>query len=266
MLRSKLGLLGLCAMVLGVMAISASAAQASLFEWLVLSKDGTQTFTKFGNGAGQLLVEVRGELEGASASLLTHVVGLSVEITCTSASLIGVHLAEEGKLTEGGKVQFGECEAYSLNAKGELEAALGCNVHSPATAIGSKSILTNEGKGALLLHTYKIDEPEPGVKVELTELVTKIEPKTGESFVTILTEGCALPESNTINGKLFLKDCELKAETHQVKHLIEQGPLTVLWIGKDTVEHLQTSIDGSAWVSLGGAHVGFPWAGKHNLP
>jgi len=244
MLRSKLSLLGVCAIVFGVMALSASSAQASLFTWLYLLGSGE---TKEVSGTEKLVLE--GKIDTPHITLLTHEVGIKFGVSCTNFELVGINLETEGKLTPGGKVKFTGCEAYG---KGVLEEPLGCKVHSSGQPVGT--VLTGEGKGELLLHTI-----EPGV----TELVTKLEPKVGEIFATFLTEGCVIPESNPVKGKLFLKDCELHAEVHQIKHLIVQGPLTSMWVGSDTAEHLETSIDGSGLISMG---LGLSWAGKHNLP
>jgi hypothetical protein len=244
MIRTKLGLLGLCAVVLGMMAMSAGSAQASLFTWLVLHKNGTTLEI-----GGTEKVPVEGKKDSTHITLLTHLLGSPFSITCTNFELINVNLIAEGKLSEGGKVKFTGCEAYE---SGTLTNALGCHVHSAGQPNGT--IETKEGKGALLLH-----ETSPGV----TELVTKLEPKTGTGFVTILTEECILPESNPVNGKLFIKDCELMAELHQEIHLIEEGPLTSLWVGTDNEEHLLTTLDGSGLVFLPSA---LSWGGKHNLP
>ena len=45
MTRTKLGLMGLCAVVVGLMAMSASSAQAAL-SWLVLNSAGTEQNSK----------------------------------------------------------------------------------------------------------------------------------------------------------------------------------------------------------------------------
>jgi hypothetical protein len=232
--------MGLCAVIFGVMAMSASSAQAAL-SWLVLNSAGTE--------AKELKAAVEGKNETLWLLLLTHVVGLKIEINCMKFTLSGVNLEAGGTLTTGGKVRFEECEVWSLKANGELETLLECKPHSSGLPAGT--IDTNKGKGALVLH-----ELAGGGK----EVLTKIEPEVGTTFATVLTEGCALPESNPINGVLYLKDCEGKATVHALEHLIEQGPLTSLFIGKDTAEHLETSIDGSAWVFLGGSHVGLKWS------
>jgi hypothetical protein len=239
-MRTKLGLLGLCAVVFGVMAMSASSAQAAL-SWLVLNSAGTT--------ATELKAELVGEKDSPDITLLAKTLGIKIIFTCTNFELKGVNLEVGGKLTEGGKVKFTGCEAYE---KGTLEVALGCGLHTTGTAAGT--IETTEGKGELVLHTLAAGG---------TEVLTKVEPKTaGGAFATILTNGlCSLPESNKVSGVLYLKDCEHLATTHAVKHLIEQGPLTSLIYGAHSVEHLETSLDGSGWVKLGGAHLGLKWSG-----
>jgi hypothetical protein len=234
MIRSKLGLLGLCAMVLGVMAISASAAQAAK-SWLVGTTEITKTST--------LAAELKGEIDTPEPKLLTKLVGLKVTVTCKKFTTSGISLKAEGKLSEGGKVLFEECSVLAGESKT-------CTVKSPGKAAGT--VESEEGKGEAVLHEIKAGE-----KVVLT----KIEPKTaGGSFATLRFEGeCALPEVNKVTGTLFVKDCEGKAETFAVKHLIEQGPLTSLSVGADTAEHLETSIDGSAWVKLIGEDAGKEW-------
>jgi hypothetical protein len=92
------------------------------------------------------------------------------------------------------------------------------------------------------------------------EVLMKIEPETGETFGTLLFEECVLPESNPVKGVLYVKDCLMHATTHATEHLIEQGPLTSLNVGSHTAEHLETSIDGSVWIRLGGPHNDLHWA------
>jgi len=251
MTRTKLGLLGLCAVVLGMMAMSASSAQAAL-TWLIL-KEGK---------AVELKALLKGEVDtdtlaSGDVTLLTHEVGIKFAVTCTGFELTGINLEAAGKLTTGGKVKFTGCEAYG---KGILEEPLGCKVHSSGLGVGI--VETLKGKGELVLHTLAGGG---------TEVLTKVEPEAGSTgtFASFLTEGCVIPEANPVHGALFIKDCsELTAEkvcvskatTHLVKHLIVQGPLTSMWVGADTVEHLETSIDGSAWIKLAGLeHTGLAW-------
>ena len=136
---------------------------------------------------------VEGETDSTDLTLLTHELGRAIAITCSNFELVGVNLEKEGTLTPGGKIRFTGCEAYGSGALGE---PLGCEISSPGTAPGSQSIESNAGKGALLLH-----EVEPGV----TELVTKIEPLEGTTFVTIFAEECILPDRTQLMANFFLK-------------------------------------------------------------
>ncbi len=248
MTRTRLGLLGLCAMIFGVMAVSAGSAQASLFQWLILDESGSNPT--------ELKALLAGETDSEHLTLVTHLLSRTFWITCTNFKVEGVNLEAEGTLTSGGRVTFTGCEAYG---SGPLTEPLGCNVNSPTTAPGSETVISEEGKGALLLHEFEVK----GVKK--TKLVTKIEPKTGELFADVETEECIMPEHNQVHGKLFIEDCLGQAETHAVKHLIEEEEvLTELWVGKKTAEHLETFIEGSAWVFLVGSHEGLAWDGMHN--
>jgi hypothetical protein len=232
MIRSKLGLLALCAMVLGVMAISASGAQAAK-SWLV----GTTEIT-----SGSLKVEVTGEIDTPEPKLLTHLLGLAVTVTCTNFTTSGIFLAAEAKLAPGGKVVFTGCTVVAKDKFGNPSG--NCTVKTAGQATGT--IASEKGKGEAVLHTGGV-------------VLTKIEPEVaGGAFATLLFEGaeCLLPASNPVKGVLFVKDCEGFAETLKVKHLIEQGPLTSLVVGAHSVEHLETNIDGSAWVKLAGEHAG----------
>jgi hypothetical protein len=237
MTRTKLGVLGLCAMVLGMMAISASSAQAAL-TWLILNKAGT---------AVELKALLEGKNDTADITLLTKEVGIKFAVTCTGFTLGGINLEAAGKLTSGGKIKFTGCEIYG---KGILEEPLGCHLHSAGQVNGT--VLTGEGKGELVLHE---------LASKAKEVLTKLEPVAGSTgtFATFQTSECVIPESNPVHGVIFLKDCEGKATTHLKEHLLAQGPLTSMWLGADNAEHLETSIDGSIWIFLGGEHTGLLW-------
>jgi len=86
-----------------------------------------------------------------------------------------------------------------------------------------------------------------------------LEPSEGTFFMTLETgEECAIGEKIPILGKLYIKDCENRFEKHQVIHLIEEGPLSEMWVISKTAEH-KVKLDGSALVSLTGAHAGLAW-------
>jgi hypothetical protein len=197
--------------------------------------------TKHPNAKAELVSEA----DSKDLTLLTKMLGLKLTVTCTNLEFVGLRLESEGKLNTEGKARLKGCEAYG---KGTLEEPLGCHVKSTGAAAGT--IESKEVKGALVLHEIKAGEKE---------ILTKIEPKTGTTLATVLTSECAMPESNPVNGVLFVKDGEKLATAHNVKHLIEQGPLTSLYVGSDTAEHLETSIDGSVWGKLGGTLKGITW-------
>ena len=241
-MRTKLGLLGLCAVVVGIMSMSAGAAQGATLSWLILNSTHT-TATEL----KALLVGTK----DTDLTLLAELAGLKVTITCGKFALNGVNLEVGGKLTEGGKVSFSECAIYK---KGTLEEKdTRCTVKSAGAAAGT--IETGEGKGELVLI---------GGVVE-----TKVEPKAGPTgtFATIRFEGaeCPYPESNQVHGTLVLKDCLGIPTTHKVTHLVEGDALnTLLYVGGHSAKQLEvTKIHGSAFISLGkGAvdHTGLEWA------
>jgi hypothetical protein len=252
MILSKLGLLGLCAMVLAVMAISASGAQAAK-SWLVLNAAGTvETEVKLVGGAVNLLAPVTGEIDTPEPKLLTHLVGTFVTVTCKKFTTSGIFLEPEAKLSPGFKIVFEECTVVVKDSMGNTLAP--CTVKTAGQPTGT--IVTEELKGEAVLHELEAAQKD---------VLTKIEPNTaGGPIVTLRFEGseCLLPLSNKVTGFLYLKDCKAGgkgAEEFAEKHLIEQGPLTSLSVGADTKEHLETSIDGSAWFKLAGAHEKLKW-------
>jgi len=233
MTRSKLGLLSLCAVVFGLMAFQAAAAQA--VSWLILDLDGK---------ALELKAKVVGEIEsGTHATLLSVITGIEVEILCSAAELINVNLEAGGALTEGGKVKFTGC-TVKLNKE-----ASECNPKSTGQPVGT--IETLEGKGQL---------QESGVTV--------LKPKAGETFVTVqMGAACPIGNNVPITGVLAIEDCKEDANKsgkgsaafeHLVVHLIQENAAgtTLKALGS------KATIDGSANVFLGGTtdnHVGLKW-------
>ena len=248
---TKLALLGLCALVLGLMAFGTSAAQAEPGNaWLILKvKEKEPVLVK------KPLLPVLGiEIENKKALLLASVLNgtINLEIHCSAAQLIEVHLEEEGRLSHG-KVRFTGCEVL-INHTPAPE----CKVHSAGSPVGT--VETNKGKGLLQLHKFPKKVLAEKTDPEKNELVTVIEPLEGTAFVTLLMgEECVIGEEVSIEGKLVLKDCELKAEQHLVSHLIEEEPeLTSLTVLDDP----NASIDGSAFVFLTEEHKGLEWGAE----
>jgi hypothetical protein len=261
MLGSKLKILGLCTLALAVMAISAGSAQAEKGAfWLVSGVKISEA----------LLPSLGGSLVNNTGKLLAKIGANSFHITCTAATTVGAHLVEpNGSLL--GQVKFSGCKLFKL--VGETATLLGaCEPH-----VGAEKgvIITNEGKGLILLHEFSA-----GVK----EGVVDLEPKVGNVFATIVSsEECAFGEKIVVGGfknakgeevvtKLVVSNVEkLEIEKEkfieennflkdQVTHVIKELPaLTKLYINKN--EANVASIDGSANIFLTGAHEGLTWAG-----
>ena len=234
MIHSKWGLLGLCAVSLGAMALSVGAAQAA-FSWLVLNK--TQTT------ATELKALVIGEKGTPILSLLTTLLGFSIEIACAGKfELIGLSLEKEGKLTEGAKAKLTGC--YQQGAWGEKVV---CEQHSSGQS--AATIVTNELKSELVLHTLAGGE---------TEVLVKIEPKAaGGTFTTTFTqEECLAFEGIPVKGTIYLKDGLGQATTHASKHFLEVAPLTTLFVGSKT----PANAEGGIWVKLGNPHAELKWS------
>jgi hypothetical protein len=243
MIRTKLMLLGLCAALFGVMAFGASGAQAA--KWLILTSGGV---AKTGE---ELKAEVGGTIVGANAVLHTEILKIKFLVVCTGFNTKGIFLEGAGKVTEGGRVEFTGCS-------GETNGSPNANCKPKAGGAASGTVLTNEGKGQLVLHEAK-------------EGLTRLEPKTGTAFATLeMSEACPVGEKVPINGVLYLKDCSTKdaegkcqnkVETHLEKHLIVEGPLTHLYAtNTDNAEHA-ASILGTGSVFLTSTHKELAWSG-----
>src|SRR6188472_2259521 len=244
MIRSKLGLkaLGLCALVVGLMAVSAGVAQAE-------EPGGAWTFL---NVQGKELLElpnnetIGGRLDCTSGTLLTEIAKTKVGFTCESFKATGAKLIKGG--TALGLLVFEKCFT-TLN--GTKSAA--CEPKAGGTEKGV--IKTLELEGRLLLHKLK-EKP--------TDKVFIVEPDVAagaNSFAHIeLSEECSIGENVLIFGPFAFIDCLGHGEVHEVEHLVtEFEPLTKIWAISNTAEHA-ARIDGSAFVFLTGANIGKEWA------
>lgn len=253
MTRSRLGLFGLCAMVLGLMAFGATGAQAEVgAKWLVLTSAGVlKTGAELHAG-----VNLRTDTEGV---LHSEILKIKTLFLCKKIEAINAKLQEEGiignsvvtngsglKEGRGSKVKFSECTT-DLNGA----AAPECTPEDKSAEGGPGIIITKLGHALLKLHEGND--------------ITKILPDEGETFATIsLPAACPIGTSVPVIGSLALKDCENMALTHLVEHLVEQyAPLTQLWTISKTEEHKATLL-GSAWAFLTGEannHKGLKWSG-----
>jgi hypothetical protein len=107
MIRSRFGLLGLCAALFGVMAFGASAAQAEVAShfWILNGGSG-------GGGekidSGSLKASIGLEKEGTYI-LHSKILGVAVLFLCTELKAVNAVLEGEGKIGSGGKVLFNGC-------------------------------------------------------------------------------------------------------------------------------------------------------------
>jgi hypothetical protein len=244
MTRTKLGLLGLCAMALGLMVFSAMAQAEGT--WLILNGKGE---VKTGS---ELPATV--ELEKDSSTLILHAEILKIKVLflCTNVSAINAKIFGPGAIGKGpgeekeSKVVFSGC-ITDLNGAESPE----CIPTDPAS--GKGFIVTRFGHGLVALHELTTDKVKDDIVILL--------PDEGETFATIgLPAACPIGTSIPVIGKLALKDCENLALTHLVKHLFESfNPLSELWVVSKTEEH-KTTVLGSAWGKLGGEHTGLKYS------
>jgi hypothetical protein len=237
MALSKPGLkaLGLFALVLGLMAFATGSAQAEVgAHWNVAGKSI--------NGTG-LKPELQAkELENKTSTLLTKILGSLYHVLCTGITLIGFVLLDNGG--SSGTIRFTNCVAI---VNGVVQKA--CEPKSKEVA---GVIETNLLKDLIVLH--KLENGE-------VDTLDRLEPNEGETFATIESSAsCAVGAKIPVKGKFFLKDCKNEFQTELVDHLVEEGPLTHLFVISDTVEHAG-KIDGSVILTLAGAHAGLTWSG-----
>jgi hypothetical protein len=222
-------LMGLTALAFGLMAFGATAAQAETGAHFNVSGSAVTTALK---------AQLQATLENNDGILLTKI-GLSkLELLCTSMKLVDALLLEGGSAT--GKAHFEGCV---IKVNGVVSPV--CKPHSPGAAEGL--IETNILKGLIVLH-----EVSAGVKIPLLQVL----PSSGSSYVTMILgkevgNECPVGAKYEISGKLFSKDTQNEGSVEKVTHLFEEGPLSVMSYGGNAM-----TLDGSANVSLAGAHLG----------
>jgi hypothetical protein len=249
--------IGLCALVISLMAMLAGSAQAETgAKWTV---SGTEAGSLKAEVQLKELLKIKTEEAEATAILLTKIAGAKVWfLTHKTPELIGVKLEGEGKLTTGGKVKFTGVTT-DLNEKASA-------VCTPLGTAGNDATLgtltSKEAKGELVLHEFKNEKSEI-----FKEGVTQIKPVTGNVLATFFFgEECSLPAEVPIitkkeSGKgLVLKEPKCTLGTEEVTHEISENSLTELWTISETEEHKAT-VDGTAVVNLVGAHLGLKWKG-----
>ncbi len=242
MIRSRFGLLGLCAVVFSVMAFNATTAQAtSGAHWWILNSAGTVKTDAASLTAG---VNFKKEIK-----FIMHfkVFIVSVLIECETIEAIKANLLANGSIGESaGNVKGSQIKLTGCITKLNGATSAPCE---PKNGTEKGVIVTKPSHGLIVLH-------EGGV--ELIQIL----PDEGETFATITSGSeCAIGEKVPIIGKAFLKDCLNLFRTHVVEHLIEIGPLTELFAISKTEEHRATILV-SFWAFLTGTHLGLKWGGE----
>jgi hypothetical protein len=253
MTRTRLGLLALCAMVLGLIAFGAAGAQAEVgAKWLVLDEEG-----KLKTGA-ELHAEVGLETD-VPGVLHTEILKIKVLFLCTTIEALNAELQEEGII--GNSVVTNE--AGLKEGRGSQVKFSGCTIDLNGTP-SPKCVPTDPvgGVGTIitkLLHAL--------LKLHEGNDIVKILPDEGEEFVAIKTgpavkNECPIGTNVPVIGSLALEDCENLTLVHLVEHLLEAfTPLTQLWTISKTTEHKATLL-GSAWTFLTGEDKGLLWNGS----
>ncbi len=249
MVQSKLGLkaLGLCALVVGIMAfVTSGVAQAETGASWGYKKTEGGTLEKFTTA---LLPELNAKLDTATASLeFTTAGGTNVAITCTAGQLIGSpKLLENGSISEG-QAKFSGCEVF-------LNGVLSKNCEAKTSGGAAGEIVTNKATGLIKLHLLSVNGP-----VDPTVLLTPtVKNKAGLTVATIIQMGpfCSVAEEVEVTGDLTLIDCKNEFTVHKVEHLVEEfSKLRGL-----TALGRPATIVGSAFAFLEGTHKGYFWAG-----
>ncbi len=256
MVHSKLGLkvLGLCALVLGLMTFANSAAQAETnSHWNIIkvikeAEGKTKEELVQVNGTNKLFAQLEiKEIENASAQLLfTTKGGTKVAILCTTAKFDGGGLMQASGGLSLGQVEFTGCITF-LN--GSLSSV--CKPKTTGKPLGT--LLTASGTGLIVL-----SGSEPNVKII---------PETGSTlFASIeMGEECSIGtlvkvEISKAGEGLWIKDNGGKTgfEEEKTEHLIEEGSTHgLIALGQPA------TIDGSAVtrLSVTGEHNGLKWGG-----
>jgi len=251
MIRTKLGLLGLCAMVLGLMAFSTSAQATVGAKWLILTSGGVLKEGSTLHASINLKKDKEVVLVLHSEILKIKTLFLCTELKAVNAKLLANgSIGKEEGVVSGSKVLFSGCTT-DLNGS----AAPECTPEDPEDKSGF--IVTKPGHALIVLGTSGED---------LVEII----PDSGKTFATIvLPAACPIGTSVPVIGTLRLKDCSernAKGEcvskflTHLKEHLVEEGPGTKLFTISETAEHTATLL-GSALAFLTGEHEGLSWAG-----
>jgi hypothetical protein len=251
MTRTRLGLLGLCAMVFGLMAFSTTAAHAEVgAKWLLAEKAPGTALIPF--NPETLKVGIGLERDAPKGEeypyvLHTEILKIKVLFLCKDLKVAGSPVLTTNGGISSGKVLFSGCLTDLNGVKNS-----NCTPKDAEEATEG-TILTKPLHALLELHKLATS----------TDDILKLLPdEVGGPFAVIeMGEACAIGKKVPVIGKLALEDCEGLALTHLVKHLVQPfTALTSLFTISETAEHAATLL-GSAFGFLTGEHVGLKFSG-----
>ena len=238
-MRTRLGLkvLGLSALVMGVMAIgvpgAAHAEEGACWGYINPSTKELKCFSK-----STLAPKTSISVENNTGTLL--IVNVNLEILCTGLAII-----EGGEITGNsflGRAELSGCISLSKTPLTKLNP---CTPSDPVAGLGK--IRTEKGIGLIVLHN---GEPTVELKSDVgSEVLAKV----------FLGEECSVSEELIVSGKLILHDAGGKAsfEEHKLTHLAREFPsLQLMRIGVN-----KATIDGTATIALEGPHNTLLWGG-----
>jgi hypothetical protein len=212
---------------LGLMAFTATGAQAGGGEWLI----GSTTLKNLGG-----LQAITGEEEGKGSLLILK---LNLSLTCNETEVVNAHIVPVGHAK--GTLSFSDCEV--LDSKGEPNDA--CVLHEPIVAEALALIVKHNGAGYLLFSPVKENAPFATV-VALDK---------------VLEDECLLPDVAEVKGSVV---AEIKVNG-QVTNLISTK-LTLSLFPNDKLFYgnHEAHLFADALVRLAGSHIGQAW-GYHLL-
>jgi hypothetical protein len=244
MTGSKLRLLSVCSVILGVMVFSAATAHAEVgAKWLLAKNELGTPLIPF--------LEATVAFETDTPFVLhAKIAGIAVLFLCTTTSSQGVVLKANGSIGEGARFILSGC-TVDLNGV----TSKPCEPNNEGKEPGV--LKTKPFHGLLVLH-----ELAGGAKDDLILILPdNVGGVKSEIFATLeMSAECAIGTKVNIIGHKTFKDCENIMLVHTLRHLLEIGPLTQLWVISKTAEHVATVL-GSWWAKLTGAHAGLLWGG-----
>jgi len=243
MTRTTLGILGLCVVIIGLMAFNAAGAHAE-GTWLFLNASGqVKTGTEL-----SAIIELENDANNVAHTSILSIFTLWV---CTGWKAITSKLFGSGAIGQGpgeekgSKILFSGCTTQ-LNGTAAPEC-------TPKDAVGGAGEIITKPGHALAILRELADKTKDDV--------IKFLPDEGETLATIeMGAACPIGTKVPILGELVLKDGENQALTHLVKHLLEPSQvLTKMWAISKTAEHVVATL-GSFWAVLGGEHAGLKYS------